>query len=71
MGKSGMAFVTAFDHPTYAVVTFTSRQAAIAARQSLADGGAINVWKQVDDIPIAPLGKGHDLFSEGLHFIIL
>jgi uroporphyrinogen-III synthase len=56
--SSGKAFGTALDHPTYAVVTFTSRQAAIAARQSLADGGAINTWKQVDDIPIAPLGKG-------------
>ena len=52
---TGKAFVTALDHPTYAVVTFTSRQAAIAARQSLADGGATNTWKQVDDIPIPPL----------------
>ena len=49
---TGKAFVTALDHPTYAVVTFTSRQAAIAARQSLADGGATNTWRQVDDIPI-------------------
>jgi hypothetical protein len=55
IGSSGRAFVTALDHPSYAVVTFTSRQAAIAARQSLADGGAINTWRQVDDIPIAPL----------------
>lgn len=57
MEKSGKAFVTALDHPTYAVVTFTSRQAAIAARQSLADGAGSNTWKQVDDIPIPPLGK--------------
>jgi hypothetical protein len=49
------AFVTALDHPTYAVVTFSSRQAAIAARQCLADGGVRNTWKQVDDIPIPPL----------------
>jgi hypothetical protein len=55
MEGTGKAFVTALDHPTYAVVTFTSRQAAIAARQSLADGGATNTWKQVDDIPIPPL----------------
>lgn len=54
---AGKSFVTALDHPTYAVVTFTSRQAAIAARQSLADGGGVNTWKQVDDIPISPLGK--------------
>jgi len=52
---SGKAFITAMDHPTYAVVTFSSRQAAIAARQCLADGSATNVWRQVDDIPIPPL----------------
>ena len=48
MEGTGKAFVTALDHPTYAIVTFTSRQAAIAARQSLADGGATNTWRQVD-----------------------
>jgi hypothetical protein len=42
---TGKAFITALNHPTYAVVTFTSRQAAIAARQCLADGGARNTWK--------------------------
>jgi hypothetical protein len=40
---------------TYAVVTFTSRQAAIAARQCLADGSGLGNWKAVADIPIPPL----------------
>jgi len=48
-------FVTNLKHPSYAVVTFTSRYSAIIARQCLADGGAINSWKQVDDIPVFPL----------------
>jgi len=53
--ETGKAFVTALDHPSYAVVTFSSRQAAIAARQCLADGGANNSWQQIDEIPIPPL----------------
>lgn len=53
--KVGRTFATALDHPSYAVVTFTSRQAAIAARQCLADGRGVHRWSQVDDIPIAPL----------------
>ena len=40
---------------SYAVVTFTSRQASIAARQSLADGSGLDGWKEVDKIPIPPL----------------
>mmetsp|Transcript_13295 Transcript_13295/g.38291 ORF Transcript_13295/g.38291 Transcript_13295/m.38291 type:complete len:1346 (+) Transcript_13295:296-4333(+) len=40
---------------TFAVVTFTSRQAAIAARQCIVDGNALNQWKQVEDIPVPPL----------------
>jgi len=55
MKGAGRAFVTALDHPSYAVVTFSSRQAAIAARQCLADGGANNSWRQIDEIPIPPL----------------
>ncbi|KAG7355019.1 protein of unknown function DUF221-domain containing protein [Nitzschia inconspicua] len=43
------------DHPSFAIVTFTSRQAAIAARQCLADGKGIDRWDQVDAIPIPPL----------------
>lgn len=40
---------------SYSVVTFTSRQAAIAARQCLADGSGLEGWKEIDKIPIAPL----------------
>jgi hypothetical protein len=43
------------DTDSYAVVTFTSRQAAIAARQCLADGTGLDRWREVDVIPIAPL----------------
>lgn len=53
--NEGKAFVTDIEHPSYAVITFTSRHSAIIARQCLADGGATNNWKQVDDIPIFPL----------------
>lgn len=55
MKGAGRAFVAALDHPSYAVITFSSRQAAIAARQCLADGGANNSWQQIDEIPIPPL----------------
>ena len=40
---------------SYAVVTFTSRQAAIAARQCLSDGSGLEGWREVDKIPIPPL----------------
>ena len=40
---------------SYAVVTFTSRQAAIAARQCLSDGSGLDGWREVDRIPIPPL----------------
>ena len=55
MRGAGRAFVAALDHPSYAVITFSSRKAAIAARQCLADGGANNSWQQIDEIPIPPL----------------
>jgi hypothetical protein len=51
----GKGFVTNINRPSYAVVTFATRQAAIIARQCLADGSARNRWKQVDHIPIYPL----------------
>jgi hypothetical protein len=47
--------VSFLDHPTYAVVTFTSRQAAIAARQCLTDGGGLDRWTKIDELPISPL----------------
>lgn len=40
---------------TYAIVTFTSRQAAIAARHCLADGRGTKRWRPVEDIPVPPL----------------
>ena len=40
---------------TYAVVTFTSRQAAVAARQCLSDGRGLDRWKASNRLPIPPL----------------
>lgn len=40
---------------TFAVVTFTSRQAAIAARHALADGRGAGRWISIDDLPVPPL----------------
>ncbi len=40
---------------TFAVVTFTSRQAAVAARHCLADGRGAGRWVPVEDIPVPPL----------------
>mmetsp|Transcript_11058 Transcript_11058/g.28047 ORF Transcript_11058/g.28047 Transcript_11058/m.28047 type:complete len:1293 (+) Transcript_11058:181-4059(+) len=52
-GRKG--FVTNVNHPSYAVVTFTTRHAAVIARQCLADGAPQNHWKNVDDMPFYPL----------------
>jgi len=38
-----------------AVVTFTSRQAAIAARKCLADGRGAGRWRTLQDVPVPPL----------------
>jgi hypothetical protein len=59
--NEGKAFVTDIRHPSYAVITFTSRHSAIIARQCLADGVAINNWKQVNDIPVYPLADAPQL----------
>ena len=40
---------------SYAVVTFTSRQAAVAARHCLADGRGTDRWISYPDLPIPPL----------------
>jgi hypothetical protein len=40
---------------TYAVLTFTSRQAAVAARSCLADGRGAGRWATLKEIPIPPL----------------
>jgi hypothetical protein len=52
---SNGVFNRIIENPTYAVVTFTSRQAAIAARQCQADGCGLGGWKEVTDIPTPPL----------------
>mgnify|MGYP007080232291 CR=1 FL=1 len=49
-----MADVTARDS-TYAIVTFTSRQAAIAARRCLADGRGAKSFNALKAIPVPPL----------------
>ena len=40
---------------TFAVVTFTSRQAAVAARHCIADGRGHSRWLTVEEIPVPPL----------------
>ena len=40
---------------SYAVVTFTSRQAAVAARHCLADGRGVGRWIAAENIPVPPL----------------
>ncbi len=37
---------------TYAVVTFSSRQAAVAARHCLADGRGVQRWLSVESVPV-------------------
>ena len=40
---------------TFAVVTFTSRQSAVAARHCLADGRGENIWTAYKSLPVPPL----------------
>jgi hypothetical protein len=40
---------------TFAVVTFTSRQAAVAARHCLADSRGADRWTTISEIPVPPL----------------
>lgn len=42
-------------HSTYAVVTFSSRQAAVAARHCLADGRGQHRWLSLETVPVPPL----------------
>jgi hypothetical protein len=44
-----------FRDSTYAVVTFTSRQAAVAARMCIADGRGQERWQTLREIPVPPL----------------
>jgi len=52
-----------FGESAYAVVTFTSRQAAIAARQCLADASTGDRWQNIEDIPVPPLADTVPLFG--------
>jgi hypothetical protein len=65
-GKKGGNLVSSVvDQHTYAVVTFTSRQAAIAARQCMTDGSGLGRWEEVEDLPVPPLANSPpwDLFA--------
>eukprot|EP00985_Skeletonema_marinoi_P030547 scaffold32567_cov143-Skeletonema_marinoi.AAC.7 len=42
-------------HSTYAVVTFSSRQAAVAARHCLSDGRGQQRWLSLETVPVPPL----------------
>lgn len=53
--KSNAAVGLVVSQGTYAVVTFTSRQAAVAARKVLADGRGSYRFNQISSLPIPPL----------------
>ena len=53
--KEGNPISHVIDQKTYAVVTFTSRQAAITARQCMADGSGLGWWEAMEDLPVPPL----------------
>lgn len=53
--KSGKMSDRYQSNSTYAVVTFTNRQAALAARHLLADGRGANRWIAVEELPVPPL----------------
>jgi len=55
---AGEALKDLIAESTYAVATFTSRQAAIAARQCLLDGRGKDQWIPVQNLPIPPLADG-------------
>lgn len=53
--KRGSIIGGVVDRHIYAVVTFTSRQAAIAGRQCMSDGSGLGRWEEIGDLPIPPL----------------
>ena len=55
--KKGNIVSSVVDYHTYAVVTFTSRQAAIAARQCMADGSGLGRWEELEEVCIHVLRK--------------
>lgn len=49
---------------TYAVVTFSSRQAAIAARHCIADGRGVERWLSLETVPVVSiLPNGHCIIN--------
>ena len=54
-GTTEKATSTLARDSTYAVVTFSSRQAAVAARHCLADGRGVQKWLSLETMPVAPL----------------
>jgi hypothetical protein len=69
VSRTGNVGTNVLEHPTYAVITFTSRQAAVAARQCLADGGGLDRWIEIQELPIAPLADAPPwdiLFCRGI-----
>lgn len=53
--KSDPISSTLAKHSTYAVVTFSSRQAAVAARHCLNDGRGQMRWLSLETVPVPPL----------------
>jgi len=53
--KSDPITSTLAKHSTYAVVTFSSRQAAVAARHCVADGRGQQRWLSLETVPVPPL----------------
>jgi len=54
-GKTDPLTSTLAKDSTYAVVTFSSRQASVAARHCLADGRGVQRWLSVETVPVPPL----------------
>lgn len=54
-GKTDPLTSTLAKDSTYAVVTFSSRQASVAARHCLADGRGVQRWLSVESVPVPPL----------------
>ncbi len=54
-GKTDPLTAKVAKESTYCVVTFSSRQAAVAARHCLADGRGVQRWLSAETVPVPPL----------------
>ncbi len=54
-GKTDPLTSTLAKDSTYAVITFSSRQASVAARHCLTDGRGVQRWLSVETVPVPPL----------------